>query len=75
LELRAVMSLIRLRQRQVREHTTRTARCEARNRLTEAREMLPSNAWASSSELNVTARPEQMCSMGCTVGGERHTPA
>ena len=40
LELRAVMSLVRLRQQQVREHATRTTHHEVRNRLNEAHQML-----------------------------------
>jgi len=40
LELRAVMSLVRLRQHQVQDHASRITQHEARNRLTEAHTML-----------------------------------
>ena len=40
LELRAVMSLVRLRQQQVQDHATRNTQHEVRNRLNEAHQML-----------------------------------
>jgi adenylate cyclase len=40
LELRAVMSLVRLRQQQARDHTTRNTQHDARHMLDEAHRML-----------------------------------
>jgi hypothetical protein len=40
LELRAVMSLVRLRQRQAQDHATRSTQHESRTRLDEAHQML-----------------------------------